>query len=606
MAGTSHAGTVRPKLGYDLAAPFLSSQNDNGVGRSVFNQWTEGTSRGPNCTTSFFTFPGVGTNTPATQGTATTRVNSAFPGNSRFDATHFSELFFEHIHIVPKSKIEFGNILTLVEEEYEIYNAFRELSSTLIAITNNALPGVALPNVTPPVILPRQTSLLDPTTTGQTLSALGTIVKTKVQALVDGLATFDTNIVFTFSPGNEVELFVSGQRIVLIPMEYEAPTVEILAFLTDVIDALNGKEQRLALRNSPRQMFEVNYLLTENDRQRMQLLLMDWMDQVFGFPLWHEKLQLTAAVSAGATVYPVLGASNVDFRVGGLAIIFTDANTFDVINVIAKTDTTITAQSPSQNAYPKGATIMPLRTAVIRRMVSGRQHPNRLEEFRIAFEVTDNDTGGLVGSTTPGFWSLYNSRVLFSDSNVVDGPMNEQFARRVYRVDNETGVISQSSPWDKSKRSHQKGFVARNRAEIMQLRKLLLALRGRQKAFYIPTFIEDLTVKANLAIGTNTMDIDRIEYPRLAQNRHPKKIFRITFTDNSNLVRIVQSSVQVDSTTDRLTLDTTWPANRTVAEIRRVEFYELSRFDADEIRITYPRIGLAEVNVPVTAVFDDD
>ena len=68
----------------------------------------------------------------------------------------------------------------------------------------------------------------------------------------------------------------------------------------------------------------------------------------------------------------------------------------------------------------------------------------------------------------------------------------------------------------------------------------------------------------------------------------------------------MQSSAGVDSTTERLTLDTTWPATRTVDEVERVQFYELSRFDADNIRIQYPRIGLAKCQMPVMQVFDDN
>ena len=200
--------------------------------------------------------------------------------------------------------------------------------------------------------------MLDPTSTDNSGGVgLGTLVKTKVQALQDGLPIFDTTIEFD-TDQNDVDILVAGTRIVFLPMEYETNVKETFAFLTDIIDALDGNEQRIDLRKQPRQTFEVEYKLDGNDRQRMQAVLMDWMDNQFGFPLYHEKVTLTSAVSASATSYPISGGDDVDFRDGGLAVIVTDANTFDVINIVTATDTTITAADPSINAYPASLTLV--------------------------------------------------------------------------------------------------------------------------------------------------------------------------------------------------------------------------------------------------------
>lgn len=523
-----------------------------------------------------------------------------------WDAATIGLDWFEAIHILPREKVEFGNIIAQVDEDYEIFSAYRDSDHTITTITNNAAPGVELPGVAAPELIKPLRSLLNGTSTfnHQLTTGLGTLVQTVVRATREGLPKFDSNIVFSVT-SNDVELLVSGSRIVLIPQEYEAPVKETLSFLTDIIDALDGKEQRLALRSNPRQLFDVLYLLDENARQRMQVQLMDWMDNSFGFPLQHEVLKLTAAHSAATTTYSVSGADDVDLRIEGLAVVITDANTFDVISITALTDTLITADDPSINAYPVGTSIMPLRVAVIQGAVPGKMLKNNLQEFRIRFEVTDNDTGALAGSTTPGFWSIYNSRVLFDDSNVVTGMMSERYVRRIFRIDNKTGVITQSSPWEKYKRSHQKGFVAHSRAEIKELRQVLIGLNGKQKSFYIPTFIKDVDVKASLGIGTSTMDITKIGYVRFAQDREPKTIMRITFNNGDpQLVRIVQSSAEIDTTTERLTLDTTWPSTVAASEVDRVEFYELVRFDTDEFLLSYPRIGLAELVASVKAVFD--
>lgn len=609
MADTAHAGT----LGSVVVSSALHFKGVSvGIGLP-FEQWESGPVTGsPKLLDCYsLTQSSGGTRTDANPGTPGTDVltgRSGISTSAQDVAGGFNQDWFEKVHALPKAKIQFGNILTQIEASYQLHNAFRRTAVTLAAITNNTLPGTQLPNITPPLTLQPFETALDPASTANGGgTGLGTLVQLKVQALQDGLPIFDSNILFDFSPpANDVQILLSGQRIVLLPFEYEAPVKETLAWLTDVIEALDGREQRIALRKQPKQLFEVTYLLDSNTRQRMQSILLDWMDNAFSFPLWHERLFLTAATSVGAINFPVRNADQTDFRVGGLAAIITNDYTYDVINIAAVTATQITSVSPAVNSYAVGTRIVPLRTAILRRAIPGVRTHVKVEEFKLTFEVSDNDTGAVAGSTTPGFWTIYNNRVLFDDSNIIEGTMPQEFQRKVYRIDNETGVVAQSSIWDRSKRGHEKGFVLRNRADIYAFRKLLTSLRGRQKAFWIPTFIEDLTVVAQLTIGTATMDIEAQDYVRFVQNRLPMKVFRITFTDGTSLVRSVSSSATVSTTVERLTLDTTWPATRAVNEVSRVQFYELVRLDTDEVVINYPRIGLAQCNVPLMRAFDDN
>lgn len=618
MAGTSRNAVI------DIVA-LSTAARCTGVTRGLgapVTQWENGNGGAPNLEDIGPFLLSTGGASTAAEAAGTPSTAAAIAGQIAYsDAAGFGQDWYEKIHILPRRKIDFGNIITLIERDYQIHSAFREDTVSLSAITNNASPGLNFPNLTVPSAVYPMETLVDPTSiSNEAGGGIGTvtpvggsyvfeaIVQLKVQATQDGLPIFDTNVVFEFAaPANDVEVLVKGQRLVLLPQEYESPVVEVLAWLTDIIDSIDGNEQRIALRKQPRQIFEVTYLLDGNDRQRMQALLFDWMDNVFGFPLWHERVFLTSDASVGALSYSVSGADQVDFRTGGLAVVFTNSYTYDVIEIDSFTATTITSTSASLNAYPVGTKIMPLRTVRIRNAVGGKKYLNNLEEFRIQFEVTDNDTGAVTPSTTPGFWSSYNSRVMFDDRNMVfSDSVPHQYSRRVYRIDNQTGKVEQSSPWDRNKRGFEKGFFLRNRADLLLFRKLLSSLRGRQKAFYLPTFSEDLTVVTNLSSGGTTMQVSATEYVRLVRNRLPMSIFKITFTDNTSLVRTITSSSTVSSTVESLTLNTTWPANRTVAEISRVEFYELVRFDSDEIKLTHERIGSVKCTVPVIRVFDDN
>lgn len=612
MAGTAYPGATDPtNLGAGSDTSFLLAGMTRGT--IPFSQWTEGDGGRPQIEP-LEGDQDVGAITSDTQGSDVTKVDTAHAG-IHSEASGAGLDWFNDLHIVPRGKINFGNIITQEEEDFEIFNAYHRTTITISSYDDSEVtPGINLEGFTVPATVYPNAGLVDPSSTpNNSGTGLGTVVAMAVQALTTGLPLFDGTITFAASSSETVSLSMEGQRLIFVPFEYESPTEETLAFLTDIIEALDGNEQRIALRKTPRQTFQIRYLLSENDRQRMQVLLMGWMPNQFGFPLWHEQERLTVAASVGTTVYTIQDTSGMDLRVGGLAVVYTDANTFDVINISAITSTTIVADDPSVYSYPVGTKIMPLRLAYLQRAVSGRRYANNLEEFICTWEVTDNATGALTGDTTPGVWSTFvyppgTTRVLFDDCNVIEqATMAERYEQRIHRIDNQTGRISQSSTWDISKRSATKGIVLHNRAEIIKFRRLLQSLQGRVVSFWMPTFIDDITAVEQLSSGSSTMVIENIEYLRFVELRLPKILIRVTTTSGTTYDReITNVAAHVDEDKETLTVDTTWPTTITVAEIDRIEFFELVRFDTDNFRLRYPHIGRAYLTAPVKQVFDEN
>lgn len=505
--------------------------------------------------------------------------------------------WFDHIHILPRAKIDFGNIVTPVTSPYEIFNAFATPVSFL-SFVNYAGSGITLPSLTAPVtVLEGYSSFLDPTT------VRGTQVQLNVTAGPDGPASFDSYIHFVFDPGNEVDLFLKGSRIALLTPEAETPIIEELRFGTSVLELAGGGEQRISLRKMPRQSFQYEYLIETAERRAVQSLFFGWQASKFGLPLWHERLLLSAAVGAGANSATVVSTSNVDLRVGGYAVLFKSRTVFDVLQISAITSTTVTFTSNTANAYAANDLLMPIRTVRVDGRLSGTRFPVTVERFRPSFESVDNDTGVSLASAA-GF-SSYGGRVLLDGNNVMNGAeLEEEFVQKMTTIDGDAGLVYQVSDWTRHKRRFTIGFAPTTRAGLYSLRQLLYYLRGRQTAFWVPTFITDLTVAATLSSGSNQMQIDNVGYTRYVASKQPKATFKILFTDGSSLVRTIQSSVETSATIETLTLDTTWPSTKLASEVSDVQFYELCRFDTDDFRIVHNGIGRAKLFAPVTVVFD--
>lgn len=503
--------------------------------------------------------------------------------------------WFDKVHILPRTAIDFGNIITTVQGSFELFSAYRT-PVTLTTFVNNAGVGVEIPDLPAlPFILGGFASILGPTSTRLNP------VELVVEATAEGQAQFDDTLDFTFAPGGLLTLRVQGNRIALIPFDYEQEFDEFLDFGGEVLTRIDGTEQRIDERNYPVESYNLTYKLEGREKRRMKALLFEWQARQFALPLKHQRMFLTQAVSSGLVVN-VDSTSDVDLRIGGLAAVFQNNWTFDVLQVVSKTATTITFASEVQKSFDIGDTVVPVRLAFGRATQRSSRPPKNLEEFRVRFLVVDNHTGALTGDTS-GF-SSFNSLVLLDDCNLIGGSANIERRISVTIIDNGVGQPFQEPVWDKNKRAHPKTFLALSRAALLAVRRLLIAFNGPQKSFYIPTFDEDLLVTQDIGSASDKMTIENIGYTRFVQSREPKATFRITFTDGTDLERTVQSSTELSVDEEELTLDTTWGVTKTVAEIVRVEFYERVRIATPRVRIRHERIGSAKVSMPVVAVFD--
>lgn len=132
--------------------------------------------------------------------------------------------WFEKVHILPRTRQALGVIVSNLTVLFEVFNA-RRTPATLTAVTNPLTPGVTIPDLPAlPLVLAPFASLLDPTSTR--------LNPVRIEALVarDGVPIFDGGIVFEFSSGDEPTLFLSGVRVAVIPLVYEADFDERLAF----------------------------------------------------------------------------------------------------------------------------------------------------------------------------------------------------------------------------------------------------------------------------------------------------------------------------------------------------------------------------------------
>ena len=493
--------------------------------------------------------------------------------------------WFDKLFVIPPS-IAAGFVITEQNIPMTIYSSFKVATRSLDSTVNNVDAGVSLGGGFPtlPEPIPPQSGF-----------AFTMVISPEGPPIIDG--TFD----FVFDI-QTIAVTVTGDRTILFALQPESNQafVERLTFLTDVIRRRDEREQRISLRKTPRQVFEMEFKLDGLPRQVLESQIFDRQEKEFGIPVWFEPTNLTSPITAGDTVINVEDTSLSDFRDGGLFAVWEDDTVFEVLQISSQTATTITSIGQYQSDHPVTAKVYPVRLGFMNETIDGRKNPRAVQETRLVIRVLDNDSDLSSVAAFPTF----NGKVLLDESNMVrGGTLDESWAKNLQVIDSMTGTFRVFSNTELSRRGTRKTFFCDSRQRLWNVRQLLHALRGRQVTFYLPTFYPEFTPTVALTSGDDTLTFENFGYDQFVGARAPRDVIRVVLKDGTTLIRTVISNIVLSVDEERIQVDSAWGVDKSVDEIDFVDYVTLVRMDSDEVTITHGKsIGEAIVTVPVIEV----
>jgi hypothetical protein len=498
--------------------------------------------------------------------------------------------WFELMHVLPRTLI-LGKVLSKTEIPMVVHNAYRRRDVLWNDFVNGAGAGTILMGSLPPTLIPKQTSETD----------LTLVITMVGPPIVDE----ELGFVFEFDIGT-ISIPIQFDRLVFFPFVPEGGYTEELSWLTDVMEGKSGKEQRHSLRLYPRQKFDFDLRLLDSELTRLQNFLLSRPGATYGVALWHEQVAVSGTHSIGATVVNVATTSFRDFRVGGLAMIYEDENTYDIFLVDAKGGTTLTPTTPLAHAYTTKAIVVPMRYGLINAKQSGSRYRMKMADIQVSFQVVDIG----VDLASAAAFGTFKSKIFIDDDNAAEGGRSEDSieANRIEVFDPQVGPTSQASLPALARSLGEKGWYPAGVQRLWEVRQLLHALRGRQISFWIATRREDLILTADLTNASSAMDVEATGLGALVELGYRTAI-RLTLVDGSVLLRDIASpdgvAVSLDGLTETITLTTTWGSTIPKANVARIEFIQKVRLDSDTVRLRYePGRDGARVHIPLRMVLD--
>lgn len=374
---------------------------------------------------------------------------------------------------------------------------------------------------------------------------------------------------------------------------------ERLDWLTDVLPAATGPEQRRRLRIAPRIVLTYASLESADARRAMETALVGNGADGWQAPLWPDAAVLAADLSSAETIADVDSTAG-RFRVGGsVLLIGEDPLAFDVGVVAAITETTIELEDPPASSWPAGTLVCPLVAARFDAMPSLARFTGDAAPLEVIFHVTepmdvDEDAGDAVYRDLPvlEMRPCGNADPTYAPDRSLDVVDNDTGVPVVYDVVGAT-VPLWAAP-----------YTVVGRPAIAALRSLLYALAGRWGALWVPTFADDLRVTGALVAASTLLDVAWTGFSSwpLRPNRRD---LRIELADGTVLYRRIVAAAP-EAAGERLVLDAAFGVSAAAGDVVQVSFLVLARQDADVNLLRYWQHDVVETELRFRGVRDDD
>ncbi len=495
--------------------------------------------------------------------------------------------WFEKCHVFPGS-IALGNVLSVQIRELELFNAFRRPPEdvTWETFVNNTNGGIVITNLPGlPLVIP----------------AFGNFVA-DVTISTSGPPSISGTLDFTFSAPTAATISVpiTGNRITIFQYRPQAPIRETLRFKTDIIRLFDGSEQRIKLREAPRQAFDFT-VRTDDDRTRDKInaVLFDWQARVFGVPIWHESEPLGAAIAINDLVITV-DTTTSDYRDDSLVMVYDGNFNFEALEIDSFNATSITVKTGFIKAFDTlSSIVMPLRSAYTKPSLQNTRFAIGPSDFAMTFDVLDNVDLADIGAVTTflGTGQTIAKPVLDGLNFMSGNTIGEGIRRKTVELDHQTGPKITFSPWSKGKPLFQFATEAKSQLETWDFRKLMHFLNGSQTAFYIPTGRRDFKPLADIGDSATGFSIPNIGWTDFVGSVTPRSDLLILRTDGTQSLHLVTGSSVASEDEETITISPPITPALPLVELERMTILTLSRISDDQVKLEHRRPGETRLSI---------
>lgn len=268
------------------------------------------------------------------------------------------------------------------------------------------------------------------------------------------------------------------------------PIRERLIFHTQILQSHDRTEQRIAMRQGIAEHSVGTELFLESDNacSRLNSVLHTYLKLTWPVPLWFEAERHEGLLPAGSSSIAI-NTRYADFRENGMALIWQNPSWHELVPIETVEQDSLILSSETVNSFEGVKFIMPIRRG---RCIE----PSRVRRYCAAglaeLSWRIEDVQKITGFTPELVYDGYT--VLTEPSYLASDHAESLHDPDIALLDGETGPFEIISNSDYNQIGQPHIWQPQTKEACWELRQFLHDVKGRQKAFLVPTFKRDLTL----------------------------------------------------------------------------------------------------------------
>jgi hypothetical protein len=339
-----------------------------------------------------------------------------------------------------------------------------------------------------------------------------------------------------------------------------------------------GSEQRRSLRPWPRKSYEFALLLDGPERTFFDGLVTVNGAQRWYLPLWHDPHFTVNDEAAGHQVIECLNANTGLFRADDAAI-FIGATVFDyeVVEIESIAADSITLKRDTDKAWPAGTRLYPATVA--------RLTDQRVSTSQVRFQSLE--PGSIVTPIGSGdFGDVYQGFDVLMSPPDDKSELDAGIERMLVEIDNQQAPAQWADIANRPFTYQQFAWVLEGRTEYTDFIAMLQYLRGRAVPIWVPTFMDDFTLKVPVEAGDDSLTVARSGL-HIAGGEHPDRKYIRIETTTETYYRSIVGMTAVGDDTEVLNLGAAIAHDIAIDAVQRISFMTLMRMNQDNVSIEH-------------------
>lgn len=476
-------------------------------------------------------------------------------------ATSFGSFFFDNVFLTP-AEIDAGVVVPGAEFSFELWHSFTD-AKALTGVTESGAFGVALSGIT-------SGSLHSFTSIPYSVSL------SQATGVIDYRASFD------FGTGSAYSFSLTASMALVMPerIDWSTQPEMSIQYLTEVIEAFDGTEQRIALRDTPR--CSLSYMYSMADEQ--QYLFDNKLTTSFGsmlVPLWPLQCRLSRGISTGDTRISLTDVSAHLASSG--TILVSEYDRHEILSVESVDGLTVMLTSLAKNDFSESAIVVPLRIAYPADESNSTSLVRSFDQHTITYDLDETQIQKPVPVDD---FARLNSRPIFPFRPDRSKDVTTQYNRLRETLD---PLIGARSIYNRTKGTVKvigQTFTFFSESERQRFEDFAELMNGAQGEFYIEGPGQAFELSEDVVAPTYKLKIKSSGYINFVNSNSLAQIVAIKLYDGATIYRTILSATGNPDGTETITTKEL-TNNLSTSDIETVAPLYLARFDSDEFRYIF-------------------